>query len=375
MQLMKQTTLGAAALAAAFSALGCAAQLDDDGFEPEPIEPEAEVQVTAEALESWRTGRTRTDYPGAVYLEGSVTQLAWGTPIQGIGCTGALIAPDLIMTAAHCVNQFANKAIVQIAVEALIDGSRRCITDFRGADTNCLTTAELNDLEAVRDDMARVQIFRNVRYRDFDASTDVAVIKLLATDEQGVAQISDTATYRLPYFAGLGPLTECDENGARNGKSPCYMRVMKETPGGWFEWSGWGATRDNVNDGGSALNFGVTRADWVRAGHFGRDTVQGDLERSCKGDSGGPAVLSNANHGINNDRTFLMGVFHGFEDLTGNCANAGGLERWGRVDNHTWLITNSSTLASDAGAGRACSPGTVNGLDYVRCYDASDWQR
>lgn len=351
---------------------GSSELLSDEPYDPEIEEANApEVARTSAALESFRTGRTREDYRTAVRIlipkTNDTTDWKWG-------CTGAVIAPDMIMTAAHCVDHLPNYSSFELAATGVFDdresgylSEKHCITDlFHDDDDECGSHA---------DDTAKVVLFRNTAFRRWDASTDVAVLKLMTRDSDGVSQIKPG--YKRPFFSNYAPDADCADEASgdpRYNKTPCYLRILDEAPrvGGWFEFNGWGVTRDGATDGGTKLNFGLTKADWVRSGHFGRDVAESDQERACNGDSGGPAVAHNGDYGFDTKRLFLIGIHSGSDTDDSACTDAGDAERWGRVDTHMWLITNSPA-DSDRGAGRPCNRYTISGAPYYKCWDSSDW--
>jgi hypothetical protein len=66
------------------------------------------------------------------------------------------------------------------------------------------------------------------------------VIKLMlgdenATDANTKTQVRVKDGYKLPFWSGFAPDTECSETGAREGKTPCYMRLLTSAPasGSW----------------------------------------------------------------------------------------------------------------------------------------------
>jgi hypothetical protein len=337
------------------------------------IETDMDVAVSKHALESFRTGRTRENYPSTLFLAMTKAPGSW--------CTGSLVAPDIILTAAHCVPQYANKEKLQLWAYKLEDGTSSRVTglarkDAQNATANCGYIIEDKNPKTMF-----AQVYKNTRWSS-GASYDAAVIKLLSSDEDGCSQIpratGNHPGYVRPFLLGYAPDAECDEQGAREGKNVCFNRIMNEEPAGWFEWNGWGHTRDYEDDIGTKLNFGVTVVDWTYDQYFGRSTRESDLERSCEGDSGGPAVVLNSHWGIDGAyarRHFQIGInSHGTLD-GGHCAAAGGSEKWTRVDKNMFLITNIPGRAAndDPGAGRTCTSYVINGHSYWKCWNPSDW--
>ena len=325
-------------------ASACAMQpaTDADLSGGEPYDAE-QVAPSASALKSSLS--KPTDYPAAVWLERMVN--LQGAP--GMGCSGAMIAPYAIATAAHCVSDVVPAAggWMRIWAEVMRDGARRCISavNVNGFTENCQP--------GVNDHAATVWVRYPPNYTgDGDTHDDIAILVL----PQNTA-----------YFKQLNPASECSwalREGA--GKPSCYYRFYRDTFDDTIEMDLYGFGKPTNQIG--ILNRGWTRIDWYGSQHFLRETIQEDLQRLCLGDSGGPAAVDKiANLGTSYE--LLLGVASNGSNLGGDdCAMAGGKERWNRSGAKIWLAEEAIRVARNV-PNFVCIPfNTSTGHEYVRCF-------
>jgi hypothetical protein len=325
--------------------------------DPELESGQLTVEHSTAALESDKPDLA--DYPAAVRL----------TVIQGDGgeysCSGSLIAPDMIMTAAHCVKRpgIGNGGPAEIRVETMMwaDGQPRGVR-------RCLTANSLKN-NCGSSDRSTVVVRWDPAYRGTgDTESDAAVLKLVEAPRNG---------YKRPFFGGLSPRAgdrQC-ENAARYelGKPECFFRIYNDTFSATPEMRmlGWGYAGEGQPSG--SLNWGTTDIDRYEGYHFFRDVKTTDQERMCRGDSGGPAAVWRTQDYLNSKYEYLLGVASNVEDLDGNCSNSRDRERWNRSGPKIWLVTNSPN-DNPPGHGRECNSFETNsGHRYAKCWDAADW--
>lgn len=182
-------------------------------------------------------GTDVTNYPAAVGLRFH----------NGKSCTGALIAPDAIATAAHCLNDLipATGGYLDISAFSMIGGVRRTITDDG-------TTGD--------DKLRRVWVRWDPQYvpGSFDAPSDFAVLVLAAGDGASFRYVSVSecaaTNCRMPIYAdAIGVTRNITLYGSgMNSTSGAGVGVMRT---GRKYIDGWSADRNYFTRMGPAATL------------------------------------------------------------------------------------------------------------------------
>ena len=225
----------------------------------------------------------------------SATQWPWMTylNIAGFACGGALIQPEVVLTAAHCVVGKGRSTPVYKARQATAVIGRRDLL------------AEGGEVHKVR------QIVKHPRYRNPSKRYDVALLHLTAPATPTPALLGDRDTWGQSATAmGWGLTSE--------GGAPSRQLLAVDLPliGDETCSSTWAP--------------GYSSSLMVCAGGVTRDT--------CQGDSGGPLMVPDP---LGPRGWLLIGV----TSFGHGCARVGfpGVYAWAAGDElRNWILTNSS---------------------------------
>lgn len=230
---------------------------------------------------------------------------------DAILCSGSLIGPREIVTAAHCIYQDGPRPVKVTVRQALRGGGAQ---DVCVANCSNLTTSNATG-------------YRHPSYTGLgDAGDDVAVIVLNADLPAPANQTSDWI--RLMHY-----------------------KTWNNAP---LKIYGWG--RNTQNGGSGVSREGDVVVSWSGSKHF---TANATDARGCKGDSGGGAVRE-----VAGDFPLSVGVLSEMAGSIGaGCPYTDGFNRWAHVGPKISWIENR--------IGRTCSDfvsASNPSITYARCW-------
>lgn len=132
---------------------------------------------------------------------------------------------------------------------------------------------------------------------------------------------------------------------------------------------GWG-NANHSGTGADELRYGNATINWANSRYM-RDTVWSGAARLCTGDSGGTVRLNRGSHGLSFD--FVGGAASGFSYGSDNCPYPGGNQYWAATADKIWwienrLLANGIDLTPEDGNATACLRASQNGRNYMRCW-------
>lgn len=250
--------------------------------------------------------------------------------LPNTGCSGVLISPTLILTAAHCVSngEFSQKIFMQRR------GSRT---------TQCITIQTTN---AERPCVAR-RLFavRHPSYRgEGDVESDIALVHIINNSFQ--------------FKSGAIP----KDNFARLYSDTLHHSV-------WMLMAGFGPTMPSGVGHGEYHESRFKRT-WIGDHHF--FYKMGPRSRVCKGDSGGPAYLIAKGEDTRTDvvplgKPVVVGLLSTVVTHDNWCGRPGKKARWVKVSPKVEWISQ----VAESRTGRACRPaiGKIADVNIWLCFD------
>ena len=147
------------------------------------------------------------------------------------------------------------------------------------------------------------------------------------------------------------------------------MRVLTSSieKGDHAVFYGWGFST-HEGTGGGIQRYGNVTIDWASSRYM-RDTVWSGDPRMCRGDSGGTIRLNRGSYGLSYD--MVGGAASEFFYGSANCPYPSGRQRWAATDDKiSWiedrLLDNGIDVTSSSST--ACHRFSQAGRDYMRCW-------
>jgi hypothetical protein len=277
------------------------------------------------------------EFESAAALIASFTMDFMGTPMDttAVSCTGSLIAPDVVLTAGHCVDEAA-LGMGMFEVTNL----EFCVS-FE-SDLAYMVAQEHEGNPPLPDDAVCATGF--VQHPDFDMDNMNEVDGPEQFDDLALIFLEDEITDR--DFAWLP--TEAEAEGIVDDLDVDIVGYGQRDPEAtMFDTTEplryWAATF--INEVGS---------------HEMQIGDSGDDGRKCHGDSGGPTY---AEIGLGPDSERMIGVTSHAYNMTDDC-DIGGVDT--RVDPYLDWIDDEMSAACDEGLRTACDPPGIRWAEVVQ---------
>lgn len=275
------------------------------------------------------TSATSDEFPmaGGILMDATISFSGFGDqPLHSFICSSTLIAPDVVLTAAHCIDEFA-LTFGFGSVENL---------DIRWTRQSDLTNWDGSDLNAAWPDDA-VAAWDWVAHPDFDMQAfDIGIaenhdIALLFLDEP----VTDVPHAYLPTNSLGDLLMEGDQVSVVGWGQQSATSQMEAPPAGTFAIKQQGIS--TITElGGKEFQVGYLESD----------------VRKCHGDSGGPTLLE-----MDNALRVIGVTSHAYDNS--DCFETGGVDT--RVDAYlTWINTEMQIRCEDGSRAWCEVPGIVS---------------
>ncbi len=182
--------------------------------------------------------------------------------------------------------------------------------------------------------------------------------------------------YRHGGYTGVGDagddigLVVFDEPIAGVDVGTDTMRVLTSSmsPGDNIVFHGWGIA-SHQGTGAGVLRYGAVSVNWANSRSFSDEVLEGGA-RICKGDSGGTARLERGSNNLSFD--LVGGMTSEFEVGSEFCPYPGDAQRWAATaDKIGWIearLLSSGIDLTPEDASTVCHRASQSGRDYMRCW-------
>lgn len=262
------------------------------------------------------TDASASDYPmaGGILMDGVISLSGFGDqPLHSFICSSTLIAPDVVLTAAHCIDEFALTFGFGSVENLDIRWSRQSdLSSWDGSDPNAPWP---DDAVAAWDWVAHP----NFNMQEFDIG--------IAQNDDIALLFLDTAVTDIPHgylpTNSLGDLlTEGDEVSVVGWGQQSATSQWESAPPGSFAFK----------------QQGISTITELGPNEFQVGYLESDV-RKCHGDSGGPTFLE-----MDNALRVIGVTSHAYDDS--DCFETGGVDT--RVDAYLdWIDAEMSSRCAD----------------------------
>ncbi len=264
----------------------------------------------------------------------------------GGGCSGFFAGPNMIATAAHCVDD----KTISGAHDGVWNGMKwgeirlRAVYKPSSGEVMCINERCRNANNSRR--YTTVLAFWPNAYNTLDTEQDVAIITRLA---------GGNFTTRAP---------DPGEPAPRSLQTQDFLRILGVGVSEWARARGYGAYSDGLSD--TSPREGSVNANLWGANHI-RSVVAYGHAAVCAGDSGGPLVFDrDAYNGYNYD--YAGGVASKTSPRTSSCPETGDSMYWARLSSKIWMFDRILDWAGDPDCRRFSDNDLPGNGRYYRCW-------